>query len=342
MAKKQPKYYVRPDGLHETIRLINGKRVPFRGRTDDEVDRKMIEYREKEARGPLFKDVAERWHDEHFPTLEEGTLKSYRPAYNRAIDRFGDEYVKEIMPNDIKAFFEKMKKQQFAKKTVSNQRTVINMIFRDAVMENDIKINPCAEVKIPKGLTVTKRELPTDEEMQIVKDGKNDPDGLLPYLYLYSGCRKGEALALTYQDIYRKSKIIDVNKSVTYTGQTPSLKDPKTMAGTRKIILLDNLAEVIPRGIGLIFPGKDGGLMRQAEYERMWKRWQKKTGVTLTAHQLRHGYATLLYEAEIPEHEAMKLMGHADIATMHKIYVHIRESRMVSSAAKLNQAVKNF
>ena len=32
MAKKQ-KYYQRPDGLFETIRTINGKRVAFRGRT---------------------------------------------------------------------------------------------------------------------------------------------------------------------------------------------------------------------------------------------------------------------------------------------------------------------
>lgn len=38
MAKKKPKYYVRPDGLHEAIRVINGKRVPFRSRTDAEVE----------------------------------------------------------------------------------------------------------------------------------------------------------------------------------------------------------------------------------------------------------------------------------------------------------------
>ncbi len=46
MAKK-PKYHVRPDGLHETIRLVNGKRVAFRGKTDAEVDQKMIAYQEK-------------------------------------------------------------------------------------------------------------------------------------------------------------------------------------------------------------------------------------------------------------------------------------------------------
>ena len=40
-----PKYYVRPDGLHETIIKINGKRKAFRGRTDREVWEKVKSYR---------------------------------------------------------------------------------------------------------------------------------------------------------------------------------------------------------------------------------------------------------------------------------------------------------
>lgn len=341
MAKK-PKYYVRPDGLHEAIRVINGKRVPFRGRTDAEVERKMIEYQEKIERGNLFKEVAEKWEDEVFPGLTPGTLKVYKPAFKRAVDRLGEIPMKDVLPNDIKALLEGMKKQQYARKTVSNQRLVVNLICQAAVLDGEIRYNPCREVKIPKGLKVTQRRLPTDEEIEIVKTGKNEPDGLLPYLILYTGCRKGEALALEHRDIKRKEKVILITKSVSYKGQTPSLKDPKTEKGTREIILLDNLVEVLPRGIGLIFPGKDGGLMRPAEYERRWRRWQKRTGVTLTAHQLRHGYATLLFEAGINERDAMDLMGHSDIRLLQNVYTHIRKTRKEKTAAILNEAVKKF
>ncbi|HEX3011474.1 MAG TPA: site-specific integrase, partial [Syntrophomonadaceae bacterium] len=231
---------------------------------------------------------------------------------------------------------------KFARKTVANQRIVVNLICRSAVLDGVIRYNPCAEVKVPKGLKTTPRQLPSDEELQIVKDVKNDPDGLLPYFILYTGCRRGEALALTHKDIDRKKKIITVNKSVTYIGQQPSIKEPKTAAGVREIILLDKLAEVLPRGIGLIFPGKNGELMHQSEYERKWEHWQKRVGVTLTAHQLRHGYATMLYEAGIPERDAMELLGHTDITMTHKVYTHIRKSRKESTAALLNEAAKNF
>jgi integrase len=341
MAKKS-KYSIRSDGLHEAIRVINGKRVAFRGKTDAIVERKMIEYREREERGPLFKDVAEKWKEEYFPALSPGTLRCYTAAYNRAVDRFRDIPIKELTVNDIDALLQSMGRQKFARKTVANQRIVINLICRSAVLDGVLRYNPCAEAKVPKGLKTTPRLLPSDEELEIVKGGWNKPNGLLPYFILYTGCRKGEALALDHKDIDRKKKIITINKSLTYIGSKPALKEPKTAAGIREIILLDNLAEVLPRGIGLVFPGKDGGLMKPGAYERTWGRWQKQAKVTLTAHQLRHGYATMLFEAGISERDAMELLGHTDIALTHKIYTHIRKSRKEETAAILNQAAKTF
>ena len=60
MAKKS-KYYVRPDGLHESIRTINGKRVAFRGKTDREVDRKILEYKDRSEKGRTVKEMVEEW-----------------------------------------------------------------------------------------------------------------------------------------------------------------------------------------------------------------------------------------------------------------------------------------
>ena len=344
MAKK-PKYYVRPDGLHEAIRVINGKRIYFRGRTDAEVERKMREYREVEERGPLFREVAEAWREQHWPTLSPTTLKGYSVAYDRAVERLGSMAMTEIMPSDIDALLQQMARQQYAKKTVSNQRLIINLIFRYAVLDGAIRANPCSAVSVPKGLKHTPREIPTDTELEIVKRGYDQPGGLLPYFILYTGCRRGEAMALTYRDIDYKRKIITINKSVCYGKNTPPfIKAPKTAAGCREIILLDNLAAVLPRGIGgaLLFPGPDGGIMHESTLRTRWKAWQKSSECTLTAHQLRHGYATMLFEAGIDERDAMDLLGHAQISMTKDIYTHIRKSRKEKTAAILNEAAKTF
>ena len=84
MAKK--KMYQRPDGLYETIRVINGKRVAFRGHTIREVEQKMISYKEDSAKGELFKTAAERWWGEFMETAAPNSLKGYRPAYKRAVE----------------------------------------------------------------------------------------------------------------------------------------------------------------------------------------------------------------------------------------------------------------
>lgn len=62
----------------------------------------------------------------------------------------------------------------------------------------------------------------------------------------------------------------------------------------------------------------------------------------MTAHQLRHGYATMLYEAGIDEREAMELLGHTDITLTHQVYTHIRKTKKEKTAAILNQTAKTF
>lgn len=102
------------------------------------------------------------------------------------------------------------------------------------------------------------------------------------------------------------------------------------------------MTEVLPLGIGdaLLFPGPNGQIMRESTLKNRWIKWRELTGVTLTPHQLRHGYATMLFEAGIPERDAMDLLGHADINMTQNIYTHIRKTRKEETAAKLNEARK--
>ncbi|MBS7299062.1 MAG: tyrosine-type recombinase/integrase [Eubacteriales bacterium] len=47
----------------------------------------------------------------------------------------------------------------------------------------------------------------------------------------------------------------------------------------------------------------------------------------MTPHQLRHAYATILYEAGIDEKDAQELMGHTSIQLTRDIYTHISKKR---------------
>ena len=62
---------------------------------------------------------------------------------------------------------------------------------------------------------------------------------------------------------------------------------------------------------------------------------------TLTPHVLRHGYATLLYEAGVDMYTAQRLLGHADIQTTMTVYTHLRERQEQASVGRLISHVQD-
>ncbi|MCQ2386499.1 MAG: site-specific integrase, partial [Clostridia bacterium] len=178
-----------------------------------------------------------------------------------------------------------------------------------------------------------------DEAIAAVKNGLDAPFGMFAYILLFTGLRRGELLALRYEDIDRENKTITVNKSVTYLGNTASLKLPKTKNGIRTVDLLDNLLSVLPDGSGYIFSMPDGKPLTKTAYRKRWAKYCNAIGYEITAHQLRHGYATLLYEAGIADKDAQELLGHSNITTTRNVYTHIRQSHREERTQKLNDYI---
>ena len=162
--------------------------------------------------------------------------------------------------------------------------------------------------------------------------------GLLAVFFFYTGLRKGETLALTFGDIDRERARIRVTKSVYFINNTPKLKKPKTAAGIREVIVPNMLLELLPSGEKdeYVFGESPADLMRQHFFDKAWAHWQKETGLDLTAHQLRHGYATLLHEAGIDVKDAQDLLGHADASTTQNIYTEVSHTRREKTAKILN------
>ncbi len=340
MPKK--KNAVRSDGLIQRQVTINGKRKVFYGHSDREINRKIAEYREEKKRGRLFKEIAEEWKERHFPTLEYNTLKGYRPALRRAVEEFGAAPISSITPKDIERYLTRFAKQGYAQKTVRNQLLVMHMVLDHAVLEGDIEYNPAVPVHVPKGLSKKARELPTEKEIDIVKKSIDKPFGLFAYFVLYTGCRRGEALALTFGDIDFKKRVISITKSVYHDNNQPKIKRPKTDAGCREIILLDVLAAKLPKGKpdDLLFPNAEGEILSETQFQRQWELYCLETGINATPHQLRHAYATILFDAGLDDKDAQELLGHANISTTRDIYTHITQKRREKTAAILNAAIE--
>lgn len=151
------------------------------------------------------------------------------------------------------------------RKPVQTDLSVCKMICSYAVISGDIDVSPATEIRKSRGLPVKRREALTEEQEAIVKRVSAERKAhfwLFGCLLLYTGMRRGEALALTYGDIDRKAGVIHVTKKLSYaTGRCRcwrTTSKARTAGGTSPCFR-PWLRRCRETG-GADLPGEDGGL----------------------------------------------------------------------------------
>lgn len=336
MAKS--KYYQRPDGLFESIRKINGKRVAFRGHSCREVDRKILEYRESLERGRTLQEVLDCWERDTEKSVSESTRMAYKaPAADFLAFMGQRKRVKEIKPIDVERYMLSCKERGYKAGTVKMRLTVCKLILRYAVIKGDIDVSPAAEIGMPRKIEKNKRGALTREQIAAVAKYRG-PGYLMGIAFLFTGCRRGELMALRYEDIDRKNRTISISRKVSYVG-TPVVEDhTKTEAGIRSVPLLAPLDVVLPRDrVGLIFHDGNGGLMGKREIADQWRKFVEGVGLpdNITPHWLRHSFATICYDAGLDPKSTASILGHADEKITMQIYTHLSKTREQANAEKL-------
>ena len=359
--------YQRKDGYWvEKISVPGGPQKSFVGKTQRAVKQKIAAWKVDGEMGKSFDFIAEAWDAYHMEQVSYNAHEVYRPMLPRAKSFFRGSSAKEITPDQVQAFINSIAGQGYSKSTVQKHLNMLRMIFDHAITQpgSGILYNPCGSVRIPTGLNVNRREPPTDAQLELVRPVEDSSLGLFAYFLLYTGLRRGELLGLRWEDIDRENKLIYVRRNVYYVGNNPHIKDPKTEAGKRSVVLLDVLNDVLPIvKSGYVF-GVKAPLTRSA-FHKGWISLCRELGLvsveevrhtsegnkheyvqhiykpTVTPHQFRHAYASMLDDAGIDEMGAKTLMGHSSISVTKDIYTHIRERKKNRLGEALNQYINS-
>lgn len=336
----------RSDGRYQKkITLPNGKSKLLYSSASSEreaikdFNRQMLTLETEYIKSLNFDSIAEEWAKEHFPTLQTNTLFSYKPSLAMAKEYFADTPIAEIVADDIYQYIDWLKRKNYARKTIKERLAVLKQIFTYAIIKRYVKINPCQYIKLPKATEkATKRQPATKEEEIIIKSMTDDEEFcFLAKFLLYTGCRRGEAVAITPKDIDFDNQTLFITKTVIWESNTPQIKkSPKTTAGNRRIPLPSVLIpELVKRkNNNYIFQDENKNLYQRHRVWRGWNRMCNKYGIECTMHQLRHSYTTMLFDAGIDVKTAQTWLGHTDIKTTLDIYTHLSEQRQEQSINK--------
>ena len=316
----------------------------------------------KEEKPLTFRDIAESWERQHREEIESRTWVNYLPHYNAIVAKHGNKQITDITAQAVANHLMQSKAQGYSATVVNTIRSIYRMIFDYAIINDYAQFNPVYSVKLPRGLKRGKREAPTDELIKKIFAAADHPFGLFPVFLLCTGCRKSEALALSWDDVDFKNREISITKSLDYAvGASPKYKPPKTEAGTRTVPIVDILYNMLVKAHGertsdLIFPavasnrgGKGGGLMTLRGYEGHWRNFCEYAGLldddgkpVITAHNLRHGTATLMFELGVDELSAQRILGHSRIEITRDIYTDLRAKQKMRSVSSFSEGLSKL
>ena len=334
------KYITMPDGKPKVLYSS----APNERLAAKDFNEQIMNLKKKKTESVLFSSIAEKWEEDRFHKMENNTLRGYRSALKNAVDYFGDMDVREIKPIDIQAFVYDLEKKKLSPKTIKNKFSVLRQILKYAIFLGKMELDPSATVKKPKVKKSQNRDQASEVDQEKIFASVDKTFGVFALFLLTTGCRRGEALALTPKDIDIRRKVVKITKTVEWIGQKPQIKHcPKTDAGIRDIPIHDKMIEHLAPLMDqkYLFPSTNGDLFPESQFERKWNKYRKESGVDCTPHQLRHSYATILFDAGIDVKTAQRWLGHADIKTTLEIYTHLSESRMDKSIESITRFIGN-
>lgn len=279
---------------------------------------------------PTLKEYGEKWYGlYHVPKVGQNTANNTRLILKKHINPYiGDKPLDRITHDDIQMVLNKMSEK--AASTVNKVKIVFHQIFSNAMEDGLLATNIMTSVRYVMSKKVTERNalsLAHAQEILMKINCLAPVEQCLLALLIYTGIRRGEALALTWSDIDFNRKLIHITKAVVFQSNRPVIKSPKSKAGIRFVPLPERLRDILlqcsPQTGYVITNEREPDIpLTEVCYRRMWERISKKIDLHgATAHVFRHTFDTMIQQCTDIK-TLQSIMGHADIHTTMNRYTH--------------------
>ena len=264
-----------------------------------------------------FKSLYSLYHNDMESRIKKTTMETKEYIVNTKLLPFFEKMkVKDIKPIHIRKWQTDLLKMEYSKtylKTIYNQLTAI---FNYAIRFHNLDKNPCHIAGSIGKKDADEMQILSLQEFNKMIDCVTDKENKFFYIILFwTGMRKGELLALTYEDVDFKNKTIMINKNFQIVKKERLITDPKTPRGRRVIAVNDVVLNCIKE---LWSTSYKDSLKRQLDTAC------KKAGVPrIRVHDLRHSHASYLLSNGVNIVILSRRLGHEKVQTTLNIYCHI-------------------
>ena len=291
------------------------------------------------------------------PNIRASTAYNYNNVIeNHIIPAIGAVKLRQLtslhiqrMYNDTKTHgrvkrFEKTTDLSLSNSYVRGLHMMLHNCLQQAVKERLIPYNPCDNCRIPKKEKAEMKIIPPEQVGVYLKEAEQY--GVLPifYLALTSGLRRGELLALLWEDLDVDSRILTINKQVTRQDGELLVSEPKTQNSIRKVAVPQQTVDLLiaeheshPDSPYMFMSPKTGGMWSPDSVGRIHKKLLEAAGIDtgVRFHDLRHTFATLAMQSGVDAKTLASMLGHYSAGFTLDTYTHVTHQMQQGAADKI-------
>lgn len=298
--------------------------------------------------------------------VKETTYWSYMELYEKHIKKsdIGLSELQSLTSQQLQKFYNDKKEQDYNPKTIRHIYVLINSALDKAMQIKLLNENVNRQTVIPKKEAYTAKVLSAEEVKKILVNAKEDKLYPIIALEIYTGLRKGEIMALKWENIsfdqeelHVEGNLCRVVKEINADGSKCyeyKIMEPKTAKSKRVVPLLPGAIEALKmqqamqaqdkemyseiyNDQGLVFARCDGTFLSQRAFMDKYHAFLKRYGASdVRFHDLRHTFATLLLEAGEEPKAIQELLGHSTYSTTMDIYAHVTKKGKVNAIKRLD------
>lgn len=372
VRKRSNKWYYYFD-----LGIVDGKRKKVErvgGNTKKEAEKALREaLNEYENSGIVFEesnislsDYLDFWYKEYvLLNCKYNTQESYRINIEKHIKpKLGVYKVKALTPAILQSFINKKYKENYSQNTLQVLKNILHRSLKSAVYPyKHIRENPMQYVSIPKTKTKTEsnkvKTITLDEFNQILNIFPQDSfQRIVLLIGFYTGMRRGEIIALTWDDINLDNKTITVKHTlIKKKNGIFELSQPKTESSCRTIFTGDTLIRLLKEhklhqkkmklkygefyfDSNWVCTKENGQQVNTHTLDTIVKQIRGALNNDFHFHCLRHTHATLLLENGANIKDIQNRLGHSQLSTTMDTYSHVTD-KMKNETVDIFEKITN-
>jgi integrase len=301
---------------------------------------------------------AEHWlKDVVGPRLRPSTLSSYRETLRlHILPPLGRMNLRSLTPTRVRTLLANKAADGLGRRSVQIIHSTLRTMLSDAMREELIERNVATVVRPPSAQQVEVQPWSTVEASRFLAASADHRLHALFAVGVALGLRKGELLALRWDDVDLEGGVVHVRQNVQRLpeiglvfGPPKSNKSRRTIplpAASAKVLRThraNQAAEALALGpawgeSGLVFTSAVGTVIEPRNLNRFFDELIAKAGVRrIRFHDLRHTCASLLLAQHVPARIVMEILGHSQLAMTTDLYSHVMPTALREAADAMDR-----